>query len=223
MELLLLLNKEAILCEKTPLSLKVEDEAFEYGEIEKFVNKSNISIEELQQGFELNRTGQLSDFMFEKQSKKVIAYQKIGLRYVSEVIFAFKLWQRQTKSNAQVIHELPASPKYTIEQSYEILKGFIIDKYQKGETDFFKLASYLLDEFYEFERANIEIDEAEQKELISEAGKWLKHQKESIMKIQGYSLHDILLASIDKRSAYSLAKRHVLAKLIIDNHLMDNL
>lgn len=223
MELLVLLNKESILCEKTPFNLNLEDECFEYGEIEKFVNKSNISIEELQQGFELNRTGQLSDFMFEKQSKKVIAYQKIGLRYVSEVIFAFKLWQRQTKSNVQIIHELPASPKYTIEQSYEILKGFIIDKYQKGETDFFKLATYLLDDFYELERANIEIDSQEQKELIYEAEKWLKSQKEVLLKKQGYSLREILQSEIQKSDAYSLAKRHVLAKLIIDNYLMENL
>ncbi len=127
------------------------------------------------------------------------------------------------KSNVQIVHALPESPKYTIEQSYEILKKFIIEKYNKGETDFFKLATYLLDEFYEIERANIDIDESEQKETVIEAEKWLKHQKESMMKRQGYSLHDILLASIDKRSAYSLAKRYVLARMIIDNYQMDNI
>lgn len=59
------------------------------------------------------------------------------------------------------------------------MKGFIIDKYQKGETDFFKLATYLLDDFYDLERSNIGIDKQEQKELIYEAEKWLKSQKKS--------------------------------------------
>jgi len=219
MELLKLISKEAILNEKLPLDIATEDGLFEYDEIEKFLVKSNFTIDKLAEAFELNRLGKLADYLFDKNNKKVVAYQKVGLRYVSEVIFAYKEYNRSAFRITPLA--LPEGPKMTIEESYKTLKAFIIEKHKKGEQDLFKLATYLLDEFYELERANIEMDIAEQKELFNEAEKWLKSQQESVMMKQGYSDIDIHRAKIDKRGAYSLAKRYVLAKMIITDYLID--
>ena len=219
MELLKLISKEAILNEKLPLDIATEDGLFEYGEIEKFIVKSNFTLDKLAEAFELNRLGKLADYLFDKNSKRVVAYQKVGLRYISEIIFAYKEFNRLSFKITPL--ELPEGPKMTIDESYKTLKAFIIEKYKKGEQDYFKLATYLLDEFYELERANIEIDIAEQKELFNEAERWLKSQQESVMTKQGYSDIDIHRAKIDKRGAHSLAKRHVLAKMIIEDYLME--
>ena len=220
MELLKLISKEAIVNEKLPLDISTEDGLFEYGEIEKFLARSNFGIGQLSEAFELNRDGKLADYLFERNSKKVIAYQKIGLRFVSEVLFGYKEYKRVNRKIEPAL-ELPPPAPMTIEESYKTLKAFIIEKYKKGEQDYFKLATYLLDEFYELERANIEIDLAEQKELFNEAERWLKSQQESVMTKQGYSDIDIHRAKIDKRGAHSLAKRHVLAKMIIEDYLME--
>jgi len=222
MELLQLLNAEAIFNEKTPLNLSNEIDFVEYTKIENDILKYNLSVYDVEKAFELNRFGKLEENLFDKNSKKVVAYQKVGLRYVSEILFAYNQWLRYNiKSDAAFA--LPPPPPMSLEESYRILKLFVIDKYKKGETEIFKLATYLLDDFYELERANIDISEQEQKELVNEAEKWLKTQKEILMNRQGFSDVDIHRAQIDKRGAYSLAKRYVLADNIIKNHLMDEL
>ncbi len=221
MELFKLISKEAILNEKLPLDIQTEDGMFEYDEIEKFMVKSNFTIDKLAEAFELNRLGKLADYLFDKNNKKVVAYQKVGLRYISEVIFAYKEYNRHAFRIEPLA--LPEGPKMTPEESYATLKGFIIEKFKKGETDYFKLATYLLDDFYELERSNIEIDIEEQKQLVLEAGNWLNVQKTALKQKEGYLLSEIVSQEIDKRDAYSLAKRYVLARMIIDNYQMDNI
>lgn len=220
MELLQLLNSEAIFNEKPPLNLSNQIDLVEYSKIEEDILKYNLTVKDVEMAFELNRFGKLEEYLFDRGSRKVVAYQKVGLRYVSEILFAYNQWRKyNTKSDAKF--ELPPPAPMTLEESYKTLKAFIIEKYKKGEQDYFKLATYLLDEFYELERANIEIDIKEQKELFNEAERWLKLQQESVMAKQGYSDIDIHRAKIDKRGAHSLAKRHVLAKMIIEDYLME--
>lgn len=216
MELLQLLTKEAILCEKEPLTPMGNDASmFEYNEIEAMLLKDNVSVEQLSQAFELNRKGQLDGYLFDKNNRKVVAYARVGFRYVSEVIFAFKGWYKYN-AKAPILPAIEPPQPISAKESYEICKKVVIDKYEKGQKDYFYLANFLLADFYEFERENIEMDEDERKHLISEAEKWLCAKKS-----QEFDLGLRVVLTIDKKSARNLAKTYTLVKLIIENYLMD--
>lgn len=214
MNLIQTLSKEAILCEKEPIDLSNKVNEFEFREIESMLEKEKISVEQLNQAFELNRTGQLDGYLFEKNSRKVIAYQRVGHRYVSEIIFAFKGWYKYNAKAPQLPAIEPPKP-ISVKESYEICKNIIIEKYNKGQKDFFYLANFLLEDFYEFERENIDTDKDEQLYLIGEAEKWLKTKK-----TQEFELGLKIVLTIDKKDARQLAKLHLLAKHIINEYLM---
>ena len=221
MNLTNILDKEAFLNEKLPLDISNDDHQMEIIEIEKFLQKGNFNLEQLAEAFELNRYGKLQDYLFEKNAKKVIAYQKVGLRYVSEILFAYKEYKRINLVYKPF--ELPPAPVMSSLESYESCKKIVIEKYKTGKTDYFELAFYLLVDFYEFERESINLSKDEQINTCNEAEKWLKLKGIDKIKTNGGTMKELINLEIGKKDVYSLAKTYILAKFIIESHLMDEM
>ena len=213
MNLLQIINKESFLNEKETFT-DSEECQFELNEIQKHLDRANITLDELEKAFDLNREGKLSDYTFEKNSKKVQSYTKCGLRYVSEIIFAYSGWKRNEKKYKVEIMELPEIPKMTTEESFAKISELVKKKFRDGEKDLYKLSAYIHQDFFNFIRNEIDLSIPEQQVEVDKAVRWLKGQ-ESIKPINDYSITSIIKKEIKKSDARRLAMSYLVVKYIL--------